>query len=275
MYKYLQARSRKWLKPFTMSEKEKTLPEVSDVKLPVDAELHPRPYLTQKRTAILCIVLLLGNVFFKFGFPTFSGLLPGASNAHRDYRREAERLLKAHPLIDGHEDFLISIRARYGNELHSKKFTDLFEKGGLNGHLDVPRIKEGHYGGMYRLLHHLDYFHISLPTYTPGAFWSAFWPCQDNIFDFSDESYGPVIANTLKQIDIFQQLSAMYPHYFTLAQDAKAAHQQFAKGNLISPLAIEGLHQVGNSSAASILRLYYSLGVRYATLAWNCHNPFV
>ena len=41
---------------------------------------------------------------------------------------------------------------------------------------------------------------------------------------------------------------------------------------LISPIGIEGLHQIGNSF--SNLRLYYLLGVRYATLTWNCHNAF-
>lgn len=41
---------------------------------------------------------------------------------------------------------------------------------------------------------------------------------------------------------------------------------------LISPIGIEGLHQIGNSF--SNLRLYHSLGVKYATLTWNCHNAF-
>ncbi len=41
---------------------------------------------------------------------------------------------------------------------------------------------------------------------------------------------------------------------------------------MISPLAIEGLHQIGDS--ISNLRNYYSLGVRYATLTHNCHNPY-
>jgi membrane dipeptidase len=37
-------------------------------------------------------------------------------------------------------------------------------------------------------------------------------------------------------------------------------------------MGIEGLHQIGNS--ASILRMYYALGVRYATLTHTCHNIY-
>lgn len=37
-------------------------------------------------------------------------------------------------------------------------------------------------------------------------------------------------------------------------------------------MGIEGLHQIANS--ASILRMYHSLGVRYATLTHTCHNAY-
>jgi membrane dipeptidase len=50
------------------------------------------------------------------------------------------------------------------------------------------------------------------------------------------------------------------------------AVEAFKNGRLISPAAIEGLHQIGNS--LSTLRLYHQLGVRYATLTWNCHNKY-
>jgi membrane dipeptidase len=71
---------------------------------------------------------------------------------------------------------------------------------------------------------------------------------------------------------MFHRLSAMYPKHFTLTPDAAAAEKAFAHGKLISPLIIEGLHQIGNS--VSLLRLYHTLGVRYATLTWNCHNRY-
>ena len=43
-------------------------------------------------------------------------------------------------------------------------------------------------------------------------------------------------------------------------------------GKFISPIGIEGLHQIGNSY--SNLRLFESLGARYVTLTHNCHNRF-
>lgn len=46
----------------------------------------------------------------------------------------------------------------------------------------------------------------------------------------------------------------------------------FSEGKLVSPLGIEGLHQIGNM--ASNLRRYHALGVRYATLTHNCHNKY-
>ena len=80
------------------------------------------------------------------------------------------------------------------------------------------------------------------------------------------------VRDTLEQIDLFHRLSNEYPRYFTATSNHAAALKAFRDGHLISPLAIEGLHQIGNS--LSTLRLYHQLGVRYATLTWNCHNKY-
>jgi membrane dipeptidase len=69
---------------------------------------------------------------------------------------------------DGHNDLLILLRSKYQNHLYDSEFQDKFENGGLPGHVDLPRIKEGSYG---------------------GAFWSAFLPCPKNVTDFSNEAY--------------------------------------------------------------------------------------
>lgn len=82
-----------------------------------------------------------------------------------------------------------------------------------------------------------------------------------------------VVRGTLEQLDLLQRLQLEYPKYFTPPKTAAEAVQNFEKGIFIAPYIIEGLHQIGNS--LSTLRLYHSLGVRYATLTWNCHNRYV
>jgi membrane dipeptidase len=144
------------------------------------------------------------------------------------------------------------LRGRYQNHLSNENLTDLFENGGLEGHVDIPRIKKGSMG---------------------GAFWSAFWICPTKIDDYTDENYADIVRATLQQLDLFQQLTSRYPRYFTPSSTSAEAAVTFKKDRkLISPIGIEGLHQIGNS--ASILRLYYSLGARYVTLTWNCHNIY-
>ncbi|KAF2222052.1 putative dipeptidase [Elsinoe ampelina] len=153
---------------------------------------------------------------------------------------------------DGHDDLLISLRAYYGNHIYnSTSFRQKFENGGLEGHLDIPRIKSGQLG---------------------GSFWSAFVPCPRNGTDFSPAAYAPYVRATLEQLDLYNRLGDLYPTYFTPTPNATIAAHHFATSRLISPLAIEGLHQIGNSAAT--LRLYHALGVRYATLTWNCHNMY-
>ena len=81
-----------------------------------------------------------------------------------------------------------------------------------------------------------------------------------------------MVRATLEQLDLFHRLRALYPKYFHPAGSHLEAEEAFASGRLISPIGIEGLHQIGNS--VSTLRLYHLLGVRYATLTWNCHNKY-
>lgn len=68
------------------------------------------------------------------------------------------------------------------------------------------------------------------------------------------------------------RLQKLYPNDFSQAVDSKTALAAFKQGKLISPLGVEGLHQIGNRVAN--LRLFYNLGVRYTTLTHNCHNKF-
>ena len=81
-----------------------------------------------------------------------------------------------------------------------------------------------------------------------------------------------MVQATLQQIDVITRLRDAYPQDFSSNVDSKSALEAFEEGKLISPLGIEGLHQIGNSAAT--LRRYYDLGVRYATLTHNCGNRY-
>lgn len=80
------------------------------------------------------------------------------------------------------------------------------------------------------------------------------------------------VQATLQQIDLITRLKAAYPDEFSSSADSSSALKGFRKGQLVSPLGIEGLHQIGNSIAN--LRRFYDLGVRYATLTHNCGNKY-
>ncbi|KAL2879446.1 hypothetical protein SGCOL_005311 [Colletotrichum sp. CLE4] len=168
----------------------------------------------------------------------------------------AHNILSHTPLIGatalhGHNDLPILVRGFFNNHIYEKNFTEPFENGGLVGHVDLPRLRKGQNG---------------------GAFWSVYTPCPANGSDFSDENYAESVQWTLDQIDVITRIKDSYPKDFSSSVDSGAALKAFEKGQLISPLGVEGLHQIGNSVAN--LRRYHALGVRYSTLTHNCHNKF-
>lgn len=71
---------------------------------------------------------------------------------------------------------------------------------------------------------------------------------------------------------MMNRLQDLYSNELSQHVDSSNALKEFKAGKLISPLGIEGLHQIGNKVAN--LRLYHDAGVRYATLTHNCHNNF-
>lgn len=69
-----------------------------------------------------------------------------------------------------------------------------------------------------------------------------------------------------------KRLFTAYPEDFAHDVDGAGAFKAFRRGKLVSPLGVEGLHQIANQP--SNLRLFRDLGVRYATLTHNCHNKY-
>ncbi|KAF1950386.1 hypothetical protein CC80DRAFT_427048 [Byssothecium circinans] len=205
-----------------------------------------------------CFVIAFFSLFlFACALRPLSGLYSKAQShgpfvKRLTYEQRAQTILKENPLIDGHNDLLIVLRNEYKNHIYGEEFREKFENGGFISHVDLPRLDAG---------------------MQAGAFWSAYMPCpQGNGTDFSDARYAPFVKATLEALDLFNRLGQQYPKYFTLTPDSTSAIQAFEAGRQISPVIIEGLHQIGNS--LSTLRLYHKLGVRYATLTWNCHNKY-
>ncbi|KAK3378241.1 membrane dipeptidase-domain-containing protein [Podospora didyma] len=203
------------------------------------------------RIPLLVIIsyLLLGSLFQpavnSIDFPQ----IPCSKG--KSIEQRVQQILGHTPLIDGHNDLAIFIRFLYNNHIYDDKFAKPFQDGGLPQHVDLPRLRAGMNG---------------------GAFWSVFWPCPANGTDYSDENYAPIVQATLQQIDVMARLKKAYPNDFSPALDSSSSLRAFRKGQLISPLGVEGLHQIGNSAAT--LRRYFDLGVRYATLTHNCGNRF-
>ncbi len=147
----------------------------------------------------------------------------------------ARRILKASPLIDGHNDLAIVIR-------EDKKAPGDVEAYDLRKHTsgdtDLERLKRGQVG---------------------AQFWSVFIPG-----DIKDSGYAKV---QLEQIDIARRVIERYPEALTLATSASDVMAAFRQGKIGSLLGMEGGHAIENSLGA--LRSYYRLGVRYMTLTHN------
>ncbi len=125
----------------------------------------PSPFTSFLIVSLCYISFVAYNIFF--GVP-----LDGDHRVPRvlTVEERATKILTENPLIDGHNDLMILLRFLYKNQIYGTNFTDKFERGGLEGQVDLPRLDQGMLG---------------------GAFWSAFMLCPSNASDFSDEAYAP------------------------------------------------------------------------------------
>jgi len=148
-----------------------------------------------------------------------------------------DRILKATPLIDGHNDIAEQLAENYKRDISGlTSGTDQRQPNPLM--TDMARLHAGRVG---------------------GQFWS--------VYIDGTITGDAAIRETLEQIDIVKRMIAAYPNDLEQAYTAADVVRIHKAGKIASMMGVEGGRQIGGSLAA--LRAYYTLGARYMTLTHN------
>jgi membrane dipeptidase len=156
---------------------------------------------------------------------------PAIPLSAQDYRAQAIRILRAVPLIDGHNDIPDAIRERGGLD-------------SVNLAVDQPRL------------------HTDIRRLRAGGVGAQFWAAYVPVTTIHEGEHAAVYA--LEQIDLVYRLCGKYPTTFAMARTAADVERNFTAGKISCLIGIEGGHAIENSLGA--LDAFARLGVRYMTL---------
>ncbi len=169
---------------------------------------------------------------------TPAGQAPAASKPAaraESIEAKARRIQREAILIDTHIDTT-------GHLLRPGwRFADLH--GPTDGHVDLPRMKEGG---------------------VTGAFFAV---------DGNDQVKGPaIVEDTLRQLDALRSLAEEMPDKVALCLTAADVRRAKAAGKIAMLMGVEGGHMINDSLAT--LRQYARLGARYMTLTHFVHTSW-
>jgi membrane dipeptidase len=152
-----------------------------------------------------------------------------------DVSARVARVLKATPLIDGHNDWPEVLREREGEARWTLDLRNHPGSGDMLYNTDVTRLRQGMVG---------------------GQFWSV-W--------VSPNLPGPEqVKETLEQIALVHSLARRYPDTFAMARTGADVRRIHKSGRIASLIGVEGGGQIDGS--LGVLRAYRALGVGYLTL---------
>ncbi|HZL84706.1 MAG TPA: dipeptidase [Candidatus Krumholzibacteria bacterium] len=157
--------------------------------------------------------------------------------AAADMDARVRRILRAVPLVDGHNDLPWRLREKVQGHLTALDIgRDTAERDTL--HTDLLRLRRGGVG---------------------AQFWSVYVPAE--------QSQEKAVVAVVEQIDLVHRMVQRYPRDLAIARTA-ADIERIHRGRRIAALiGVEGGHCIDNSLA--VLRQLYALGARYMTLTHN------
>ncbi|HET9143506.1 dipeptidase [Actinophytocola sp.] len=155
----------------------------------------------------------------------------------------ASTLLRAAPVVDGHNDLAWALRNRLGPDARTVVAGIDLTAPQPELHTDLGRLRAGGVG---------------------AQFWSVYVPCE--------LAGHAAVTAVLEQIEIVYALVDRYPEQLRIARTADEVEAAIAAGRVASLIGAEGGHSIAGS--LGVLRALHRLGVRYMTLTHNKNVPW-